>query len=992
MPISKNNTNITAVEFNGKPVATVVHIDQITKKETIVFGGILQAPVVNLPYAKTYNTLTFVVKNNDYRQIDKLVVTASATGYPTRIKEYDSIPGFTSTTVYMGSGENQFLNSGVEYTLSAYAKLEDKQSDTSNTIKSTTISELTTFPEIENSIDSNWNYTVYKVINKENGPVTINTWIEDPISGYKVNNTEQSYRIENKDGYKYFTAYFGLANEEKVYGAIANAINEDGKKTSSNASRAFTKPQQEYTEIPTIQNYSYTANTVSVTLFNEDESTAELKCRLRNTSNNDIIYPTNDGAGGTFQNLTASGGTYTFNFTVSSATTYIIERTAISLNLDAPELQPDYQTGSIFTTKCVVLWYYFNGSRVVQGDRDEVEYNTNITTSYYSGSTPSRTGYTFDRWDVSEFLYYPYTLNIKENKSIFALFNINQYNITWYNTKSGSSIKSKSYDYGTVIAAYTNGVEPTYPQNPADISTGDGKFYFSSWSKTPSHIVDSNLTINTNWTPYNYAIWYMGLSGYYNQEHYRAQFKAGEAITYPTTNPSDPSNSNYRFTGWNPSSAVMPSAGSDKLIYGTWVKRYYVKWYDGSSSTPYKQGLYDNGYQVISSDYPTDAAINKSLDSVKKYITGWDKTANTTATKVNGADLSITATIANWPKAKWWNGYAYKDDDPELGKLFIKQESYFPGNVITGYPDALTRTGGWVWNGWDPPLVYASGVAVSPTIGTSDKEIEGKWIKQYTITWDNYSNDTTSIVNAGTIPTAPAHDYWEGHTPNGWSPSIVAASANVTYIAQYTQLTTPEPFYDSVTAGNRYVYWRIKNNNTYTISISTKVDHPEYPIFDYPTKTTDIAPGEYSNFSQLVDNDNYTYYIRANATGTGRSKSSPDTVRSTTTNKAAPSKPTFTSVVSYPTTSYNQIKITFTAGSGSDSMYYKITSSSAGYGPYEGTMDTTSPNTIGSISAQNKTTGTTYTVEIRSRNVSSNGTVKTSDSVSKLVIVKGVPI
>lgn len=798
MPISKNNTNITAVEFNGNPVATVVHVDRLTKKETIVFGGVLQAPMVNLPYAKTYNTLNFVVKNNDYRQIDKLVVTASAAGYPTRTKEYDTIPGFASTTVYMGTGEGQFLNSEVEYTLLAYAKLGDQQSSTSNAIKSTTSTQNTTLPEIEDSVESSWNYTVYKVINKENGPVTVTTWIEDPINGYKINNTEQSYRIENKDGYKYFAAYFGLANEEKVYAAIANAINEDGKKISLNAVRTFTKPKQEYTDIPTTQSHSYTASTVSVILLNEDESTARLKCRLKNTSNGDIIYPTNDGAGGIFQNLTASGSTYTFNFTVSSATTYIIEKTAISLNLDAPEQERDYQTGSVpFTTKCVVSWYYFNGNTTVLGDTDEVEYNTDISSSYYSGSIPSKPGHTFSRWDVSEFLFSPYTLNVKEDKSIYALFTTNQYTITWYDTQLTSIIKSTTYNYGTIVNGYIkNGTEPIYPSDPEDISTGDGKFYFSSWSTVPPHTVTSNLTINTNWTPYNYAIWYYGLgSDYITKEYTKAQFKAGAAIIYPATDPSDPSNSNYRFNGWNPASAVMPAAGSNKLIYGNWVKQYYVKWYNGSNSTAYKTALVDNGYQVISSDYPTNAAINLSLESVKKFITGWDKAANTTATKVNGADLSITATIADWPYAKWWNGYDYKNDDPVLGEIFMKQEQFAPNSVITGYPDDLTRTG-WKWNGWNPAAIFDKSSPpkqIGPIIGTSTQQITAQWIEQVTITWRNYDNTAdigtstiakgTSIAAKDTYQTATART---GYTWTGWSTTVSGSLITFPYTANST--------------------------------------------------------------------------------------------------------------------------------------------------------------------------------------------------------------
>jgi hypothetical protein len=64
----------------------------------------------------------------------------------------------------------------------------------------------------------------------------------------------------------------------------------------------------------------------------------------------------------------------------------------------------------------------------------------------------------------------------------------------------------------------------------------------------------------------------------------------------------------------------------------------------------------------------------------------------------------------------------------------------------------------------------------------------------YTITWnpnggtwsDNSTSNKTTTVNSGATPTQPTSISRSGFTFNGWSPTIVAATSNTTYTAQWT--------------------------------------------------------------------------------------------------------------------------------------------------------------------------------------------------------------
>ncbi len=104
----------------------------------------------------------------------------------------------------------------------------------------------------------------------------------------------------------------------------------------------------------------------------------------------------------------------------------------------------------------------------------------NYGTTIIAPENPTKTGYTFKKWDAE----IPATMPA-ENITITAEWTVNQYTIT-FNTNGGSDIASITQDYGTAIVA---------PANP----TKSG-YTFTGWDKAvPSTMPAENITLTATW-------------------------------------------------------------------------------------------------------------------------------------------------------------------------------------------------------------------------------------------------------------------------------------------------------------------------------------------------------------------------------------------------------------------------------------------------------------------------------------------------------------
>ncbi len=177
------------------------------------------------------------------------------------------------------------------------------------------------------------------------------------------------------------------------------------------------------------------------------------------------------------------------------------------------------------------------------------------------------------------------------------------------------------------------------------------------------------------------------------------------------------------------------------------------------------------------------ATPTKPEDANNTYtFSGWTPTVVAAA-----ADAVYTATFTSTPiptyTITWknWDGTVL-ETDREVKKGVVPT---YDGATPTRAEDANNT---YAFSGWTPTVVAASANA------TYTATFRATPIPSYTIKWVNYDDsvlETDSVKKGavptydGTTPTKPEDDNFI-YTFSGWSPTVVAASADATYKAQFT--------------------------------------------------------------------------------------------------------------------------------------------------------------------------------------------------------------
>ena len=216
----------------------------------------------------------------------------------------------------------------------------------------------------------------------------------------------------------------------------------------------------------------------------------------------------------------------------------------------------------------------------------------------------------------------------------------------------------------------------------------------------------------------------------------------------------------------------------------------------GTLPTPTKEGYNflgwytAGGVQVKDTDTAKDGITYvKSKWELKKYTVTW----------VAG-DSTTTETYTHGSTPSYKNGTPTKADDDKYKYTF---------------------------SGWDKAFAPVTG-DITYTAQFSSQ------LKGYTITWKvDGQEDVTTLVQPGNTPVYPngtptkAGNEQYTYTFTGWSPSVVAATGDATYVAQFSQTT------------NKYtVVWQ---NHDGTVLKTEDVEYGKVPTFGKadPTKTAD---------------------------------------------------------------------------------------------------------------------------------------------------------
>ena len=463
--------------------------------------------------------------------------------------------------------------------------------------------------------------------------------------------------------------------------------------------------------------------------------------------------------------------------------------------------------------------------------------------------TPTRTGYTFSGWKVTE----------KADVSNWTLNDV----------YTGTSIPAGKYGNVTVTAQWTvNTYTITYKYNngaadttakytieqsitlPSPSKTG---YTFAGWKVTTAggnwNTTDSvykgtvaagkygNVTLTAQWTVNTYTITYKYNNGAADTT---AKYTIEQSITLPS-----PTKAGYTFAGWKVTTAGGNWKTTDSVYKGTVAAGKYgnvtltAQWTANTYTITY---VYNNGSANTTATYNIEQAITLPSPTKTGYtFAGWKVTTaggnwKTTdsvykGTVAAGKYGNVTLT-AQWTVNTYTITYKYNNGAADTtAKYTIEQSITLPSPSKTGYTFAgwKVTTAGGNWKTTDS--VYKGTVAAGKY---GNVTLTAQWTANvYTITFlpnggsVNPTSKTFTIESTIDLPTPTKDSYvfdgWlvttaEGNWTNGtlYTDSSIAAGkyGNVTVTAQWHKTVTVHFYSGSKGAVHNQFKITFKNNET----------------------------------------------------------------------------------------------------------------------------------------------------------------------------------
>ena len=504
---------------------------------------------------------------------------------------------------------------------------------------------------------------------------------------------------------------------------------------------------------------------------------------------------------------------------------------------------PEFMPASNVTVKA--LWKI--NQYTITFDSDGGSAVESITQDYATDITkpadPTKTGYTFDGWDVA----IPDTMPAGD-MIITAQWKINQYTIT-FDSNGGSAVNPIRQDYNSDVTA------PTDPTRPG--------YTFKGWTPAvPATMPAENITLKAEWEIVTYKVSYIMNGGENHDDN-------PTAYTYEQTfELKAPTKVGYTFAGWTPSGTIALNSTGDKTFTANWTP---------NTDTPITVEYYIQPVKVNAdlSEYTlhsTDKAQVGTSDAEKVVtpigITGFATPAKQTVT-VN-ADGS---TVVKFYYTR--NSYTVTFNSKggsEVGSITALYEA-----PVTA-PANPTKTG-YTFKEWTP--------ALAATMPVGGQTLEAVWTaNEYEITYDYNVPENVTVKHEGDVPTA--HTYGKatpvadperaGYTFAGWTVNgTIAGGTNLTLAADgYTADITLKANWtaDTKTYKVEFYYQDVNDMSSYicngseTLTLDAKTDDlieyiaPEKEGFVFnPEKSymTGVVPAEDTLIIEVFyDRDSYT--------------------------------------------------------------------------------------------------------------------------------------
>ncbi|MCL2689133.1 MAG: InlB B-repeat-containing protein [Chitinispirillia bacterium] len=229
----------------------------------------------------------------------------------------------------------------------------------------------------------------------------------------------------------------------------------------------------------------------------------------------------------------------------SAATAPSTDPTRTGYTFDGWDIEFVNVTGDLTVIAKWTLNTYIVTFKILAGDEESFE---TVTVDHGSAATapstnPTRTGYTFDGWDI-EFD------NVTGDLTVIAQWTLNTYTVTFVDG-TGNEIDRQTIDHGNAATA------------PSTNPTRTG-YTFDGWDIELDNVT-GNLTVIAQWTINTYTVTFKILDG--DEEAFETvTVDHGSAATAPSTNPT---RAGFTFDGWD---IELDNVTGNLTVIAKWIE------------------------------------------------------------------------------------------------------------------------------------------------------------------------------------------------------------------------------------------------------------------------------------------------------------------------------------------------------------------------------------------------------------------------------------
>lgn len=441
-----------------------------------------------------------------------------------------------------------------------------------------------------------------------------------------------------------------------------------------------------------------------------------------------------------------------------------------------------------------------------------------------------RTGYTLIGWatdknaTTAEFGTETYTHKTADKLTLYAVWEINKFTVTWVDEDGKQLHKDENVPYGTNVIDLEY-----YETQPTKDATAEFTYAFAGW--TPAIAENTTVTDNITYkatyssTVNEYTVRFVNEDG---TELQSGKVKYGDTPVYTGAEPAKAATAEwtYTWTGWDQEIKSVTGDVTYTATYSAAKNSYLITFVDEDGTTVLQSGMVEYGTTpAFEKPEPSKAATAQYTYTFDRWdpkivsVTGEATYKATYSRTVN----EYTVTFQNEDGTELQSGKVAYDDTPEYkGKTPEK---------------AATAQYTYTFAGWDKQIAAVTGDVTYTATYTST-------VNKYTVIWKNEDGtvlETDENVEYGVTPT------YDGETPvktadqqytysfNKWSPEVSAVEGDATYTATYTS-----------TVNTYTVEWVDGDGNV--LETDENVPYGTLPVYDRDTEPTKTWTARYAYY------------------------------------------------------------------------------------------------------------------------------------------------